>query len=171
MFFWRIELLKDQLHEGPLGQRASFAYVVATVLLYTASTTVPGLWNAEPDPATGLDWLTYGLTVFLVGGGTCLAYRANGGQAGSDFASRYFALGWVLLIRLIVLMLVPAMVLMLAVGAGLGFIHTESERADTFFSWTGAAVGIAFEAFFYWRLVHHLGQVATADVARTNGGV
>ena len=171
MFLWRIERLKDQLQAGPLGQGASFAYVMATVLLYTASTAVPGLWNAEPEPATLVDWLTYGLTVFLVGGGTYMAYRANGGQAGSDFASRYFALGWVLLIRLMVLMLVPAFILVFGVGAGLGFIFTESERSDTFFSWTGAAIGIAFEAVFYWRLVHHLEQVATVGVARTNGGL
>jgi len=49
MYFWRIELLKRELRQGPLGQRAAFAYVLATLLSYTATTAMPGVWDPEPE--------------------------------------------------------------------------------------------------------------------------
>lgn len=161
MYLWRIELLKNRLREGPLSQRAAFVYILATLLLYVITTAAPGL-HPRSEAATTLDWLTYGLTIAIVGGGTYAAYRANGGQAGSDFASRYFALGWVLFLRLAVLFFAPATALVFGAGAAFGAFESESERFDSAFEWAGAAVGLTFEAVYYWRLVHHLRQLAGA---------
>lgn len=154
MYLWRIDLLKNQLREGPLSQRAAFAYVLATLLWYTITTTAPGAWNSSSGATTTLDWLTYALMIVVVGGGTYAAYRANGGQRGFDFASRYFALGWVLFLRLGLLLFVPAMALVLGIGAALGAFQAETERTDDAFGWAGAVVGLAFESVYYWRLTH-----------------
>ena len=49
MRFWRIGLLKEELRKAPLGQRAAFAYVLGTLLLYTIAAAAPGVWNTEPQ--------------------------------------------------------------------------------------------------------------------------
>jgi len=167
MYFWRIGRLKEQLRAGPLDQRATLAYLLATLLLYTITTAAPGWWNAKSEPVLIVDWLTYGATIILVGTGTYAAYRANGGRGGSDFPSRYFALGWVLFIRLAAMLFLPAMALLFAAGATLGAFHGEDQALDSAWGWAGAGVGILFEAVYYLRLVRHLGQVASAKLRRT----
>lgn len=166
MYFWRIELLKDELRQGPLGQRAAFGYTLATLLLYTISIDLPGLWSADAEPTTLLDWVAYAAIMLLVGVGTYAAYRANGGQTGSDFVSRYFALGWALTIRLCVLLLVPALLLVFAMFAVIPLIRPDSEFSDSAIGGIALAAGIGFEAFYYWRLVRHFGQVANSEARR-----
>ena len=162
MYFWRIGRLKEQLRVGPLDQRAALAYLLGTVLLYTITTAAPGLWNAKSEPVLIVDWLTYGATIILVGTGTYAAYRANGGRGGSDFPSRYFALGWVLFIRLAALLFLPAMALLFAAGAALGAFQGEDRAVDSALGWAGAGISILFEGVYYVRLVQHLRQIASA---------
>jgi len=168
MYFWRIELLKREMRQGPLGQRAAFAYVLATLLLYTSTSAMPILWNAEPVAVSATDWVSYALMIVFVGGGTYAAYRANGGQTGSDFASRYFALTWVLFIRLSVLVFVPAFFLLFGVMVAIAFLQPEGDPSDMVLDWSIAVVIVAFEAVYYWCLVHHLKQVATSDLGASS---
>jgi hypothetical protein len=170
MYFWRIELLKRELRRRPLGQRAAFAYVVATLLLYTSTSAMPISWNTEPVAVSTTDWVSYALMIVFVGGGTYAAYRANGGQAGFDFTSRYFALSWVLFIRLLVLVFVPAFFLLFGVMVATAFLWPEGDSSDMVLDWSIAVVIVAFEAVYYWRLVHHLKQVATSGLARADSG-
>jgi len=160
MRLWRIDLLKGQLKEGPLSQRSSFTYILATLLLYTLAVVAAGPVNAG-HPVTGLDWLISGLTIALVAGGTYAAYRANGGPVGLDFASRCFALGWVLFVRLAILLFLPAMVLVFVAGGVFGAFQMEEGQMDRAFNWAGAAVGVTFEVIYYSRLVRHLRELAT----------
>jgi hypothetical protein len=160
---WRIDLLKRQLREGPLSQRGSFAYVVATMLLYAIAVVMAGPVNAG-HTLTGLDWLISGFTIASVAGGTYAAYRANGGPHGLDFASRYFALGWVLFVRLFVFLLLPAMVFVFALGGAFALFHMAESEMDRYFSWVGTVVGAVYLVTYYGRLVHHLRQVATSGI-------
>src|SRR5688500_367525 len=80
MHFWRIDQLKNELGRGPLGQLPAFLYIFVTLLSYTVLTGMPGLWNSEPTPPSIPDWVAYAATILLVGGGTYLSYRANGGR-------------------------------------------------------------------------------------------
>lgn len=162
MYFWRIGRLKSDLSRGPLGQREAFVYVVATMLLYTIMTGAPGLWNADPGPGTGWHWVAYIATILLVGGGSYAAYRANGGRTGVDSAARYFALSWVLGIRLSVLMFLPVMLVFVVWIVAVAFIWPEWKVSDTVTRGVAAVSVVAFEATFYWRLVHHLGQIAAS---------
>lgn len=168
MYFWRIGRLRDELSRGPLGQREAFAYVVATMLLYSIVSGAPGLWNADPESATGWDWAVYVAAVLLVGGGSYAAYRANGGPTGVDFAARYFALGWVLGIRLLILMFLPLMLLIVGWVLAPTFIWPEWQISDAALSGLVAISVVAFEGTFYWRLVHHMGQVAASGSRRAD---
>ena len=160
LYFWRIEALKNELRNGPLAAGSSFAYVVATLLLYTLATVTPGLSSASP--ATAVDWLTSGLMLLFVGIGSYAAYRANGGLGGSDFAARYFALGWVLFIRLAVLLFLPALAVIFVLGGALWAFEVEGDRMDRVFGWAGAAFGLAFEIAYYSRLTHHFREIVVS---------
>lgn len=169
MFFWRIEALKAQLREGPLAQSAAFAYLFVCFFLTSAVMGVPGLWNAATSPTTPWAWATYVVTLVLFVGGTYAAYRANGGAQGLDFVARYLALGWVLMIRLFVLVFLP--LLLLAMVALVVVAVTQADAAtptvaseDLAADWLVELMIMVFVAIFYWRFIHHFREVATRSV-------
>ena len=132
------------------------------MLLYATATTPPAMWNLGTDPPTAVDWVAYAMISVLVGGGTYAAYRANGGHTGADFASRYFALGWVLSIRLAIMLFVPIMLLVFGVGLAVVGPSPDDTPVSCAFAWAGAGTGIVFQAVFFWRLTYHMRQVAGA---------
>ena len=165
MYFWRIETLKDLLRAGPLPQRYAFAYVFIAFFLLELFVGLPALWNTDPLPVTVWSWVAYVLTLTLFAAGTYAAYRANGGNDGLDFAARYLALGWVLTIRLLVLVFVP--LLLVAFIAVMVWLIAQSDvaAADTLSDdwgpeWIGEAVTVVFLAIFYWRLARHFRDIA-----------
>lgn len=169
IFFWRIEALKAQLREGPLTQSSAFAYLFVCFFLTTAVMGIPGLWNAATSPTTPWAWGTYVVTLVFFAGGTYAAYRANGGAQGFDFVARYLALGWVLTIRLFVLVFVP--LLLLALVAFVVFALTQADATgatatseDLAADWFVELVIMVFVAIFYWRFVHHFREVAARGV-------
>ena len=165
MYFSRIETLKDLLRAGPLPQRYAFAYVFIAFFLVELFFGLPALWNTDPLPATVWSWVAYVLTLTLFAAGTHAAYRANGGNDGLDFAARYLALGWVLTLRLLVLVFLP--LLLVAFIAVMVWVISQADvaAADTLSDdwgpeWIGEAVTIVFLAIFYWRLARHFRDVA-----------
>jgi hypothetical protein len=170
MFFWRIDALKAQLRDGPLPQAAAFAYVFVGFFVMNAFFGIPGLWNAETSPTTPWAWATYVVTLALFAAGTYTAYRVNGGPQGVDFAARYLALGWVLSIRLFVLVFVPLLLLALVVFVVMALAQgdaasTTGASEDLAPDWLIELVIMAWLAFFYWRLVRHFQDVATRPAA------
>jgi hypothetical protein len=166
MFFWRIEALKAQLREGPLPQPSAFAYVFVGFFLMNALVGMPGFWNAETSPTTPWSWATYVVTLVLFAGGTYAAYRANGGADGLDFVARYLALGWVLGIRLFVLVFLPLLLVALVAFVVVALAQGDAASAtaaseDLAPDWVIEVVIMAWLAVFYWRLVRHFHDVAT----------
>jgi hypothetical protein len=165
MFVWRIDALKAQLREGPLAQPSAFAYLFVGFLLMNAFLGIPGLWTAETSPTTPWAWVTYVVTLVLFAGGTYAAYRANGGAQGLDFAARYLALGWVLSVRLFVLIFLPLLFLALVAFVVVALAQadapsTTAASEDLAPDWVIEIVIMAWLALFYWRLVQHFHDVA-----------
>jgi hypothetical protein len=161
MYFWRINALTEQLRRGPLDQRGALLYLLAWLMAWTVA-TLP--WMSGDATALNLsDWVSQLSYVVATVIGTLLAYRANGGANGNDFAARYLAVGWVVTVRLMVLFLLPLFVLVftgqflatfLAVSRG-----GDASVNDTATAWGIAAIAIVFEIVYYWRLMHHLSVV------------
>ncbi len=132
MYFWRIEKLKEELRQGQLGQRAAFGYVLIALLASMLPPSAASLWIEPSDSSTYGDLLKYGAAMLLAIGGTYIAYRANGGPTGTDFAARYLAVSWVVSIRITILFALA--VVLVVCGAwtalvaiqGVGHPHTSS---------------------------------------------
>jgi len=101
--------------------------------------------------------------MFFVAGGTYAAYRANRGTYGIDFVARYFALNWVLMIRLLVLVFMPTMALIFV--AIIPFAVVAEAEQNTAPEWFGVAASTGFEAVYYWRLVHHFREISSPAAA------
>lgn len=159
MHFWRIDTLTEQLRRGHLEQRAALRYILAWLILWMV-VSLPSI-SGETTPMQPVDWAGYLVTLVATVVGTLLAYQANGGAGGSDFAARYFALGWVVGIRLIVLLLLPSLVFFFIFSFVSAFRAAGGEQGtgDATAEWMIAMFTAVFEIVYYWRLMHYFSIV------------
>ena len=157
MYFWRINKLKQQLAERPLTAREELPYLVLYVALTTA---VPFATAALVVPLTeeyipvAVDAaVTVGIAVF----GTIYIYQQNGGLMGSHFLQRYFAVGWVVGLRVMAF----ALPLMLAAYAVADYTAGYDSSIHT--SWLETAAFWILQAFMFYRSGYHVHDVATRN--------
>lgn len=152
MYFWRIEKLKTRMAARPLSDRETLPYLVVFTCCYAAMIYIPrttfNLWDG-----LGATWSTL-LAVF----GTIYIYKQNGGANGQHLLQRCLALGWVVAIRWLV-----ALVVIFIPLSGSLFILQVPIEDDT--QWYHCLFFAIAEAFLYWRIGHHVGDLAS----RTNG--
>jgi hypothetical protein len=151
VYFWRIDHLVSELRGRVLTSGETVAYVLAFL--------IPNLLlKAVRLPAVSLTWNDSVLQVALalvVGTGILLAYRANGGAGGKDFAGRLLAIGWVLGFRFVVigtLAFLLGPVIIVAMGA------IEPAGSDKVRLVAGIAM-FGWALLFFWRLSHHLRRI------------
>jgi hypothetical protein len=152
MYFWRIEDLKKQMATRPLSEREVLPYLVVF------SATMSAIWLIPADPRNLWDYLSMGFSVLLSIVGTIWLYRRNGGASGQHFLQRYFAIGWVVGIRWVVVFIlvgIPFYGFVTAFGPGLEVT-----------TWYESAFFAVAELALYWRFGVHIGDIA----ARTSAG-
>ncbi len=89
--------------------------------------------------------------------GTIYIYRQNGGAEGQHFLQRYFAVGWVITIRLLVVFFLVAV----AFYGTLDAIGAETESSH----WYDFLFVAVLEAVYYWRIGHHVRDLARRATA------
>jgi hypothetical protein len=146
MYFWRIEKLKAQMAARPLSEREALPYLVVFIGLSAAVGYIPqtmsNVW----------DGLRAAWSVALAVVATIYIYRQNGGADGQHFLQRYFAIGWVVGIRwLVVLVLATIAFIATLTALGLETKHT------TWYDFMFFAIG---EVVVYWRIGHHVRDLA-----------
>jgi hypothetical protein len=145
VYWWSIRGLKAQLTLGALPQPMAFRYAAAYATL-SAVGMLPGMG------ANRWDILDYIAGIVITLAGTIYCYRMNGGAGGAHFLDRYFALGFVAVIRLL-----PALVLItLAViitQEVLGAVPAETTGVE-------ATIGPLFMTAAYWRIGSHIRSVS-----------
>jgi hypothetical protein len=151
MYFWRIEKLKTKLAAGPLSEREALPYLVVYVALHSVIGYIPqttyNVW----------DGLGAVRSVLLAALGIIYIYRQNGGGEGQHFLQRYFAVGWVVSIRWFAILL-PAFFVFRGTLAAVGADRTNSHWYDFLFI-------AVFEAAIYWRIGHHVRDLAQRAAA------
>lgn len=155
MYFWKIEKLKNDLLIKPLSESESFKYLFAylasesllLIFIDIDDITVPNL------EFTNMWDVFSSINGFLINAiGVYYVYKCNKGANGDNFLQKFFSIGWVVGIRLIVLFL-PLMLLLF-------FILSLS---STDFSSTNPYDVILFfiiDFLFYWLLGKHVKEVA-----------
>lgn len=109
MYFWKVESLKEDMANGIFTDKELIPYIVLSAGLYAVVIEMIGYL-----PYEDINVWTYVLSILNVLipiAGTIYAYKCNGGSNGTNFASKYFAIGFVVGIRFLVY-LIPLMVLM-----------------------------------------------------------
>jgi hypothetical protein len=167
MYFWRIERLKRDLARQPLSARAALGYVLAILLILAVGVEVTALWPPEEYAAHDAV-LAIGNALLMVAG-TYGAYRANGNATGPDFIARYVAITWVVGIRLTVFGVPIMLAAVVVLGVVLAVASPASLDSDMLWGWTATAFVLAWNAWFYVRVIHHIRALASASVDFAGG--
>ena len=103
MYFWRIERLKREMAIRPLSESETLPYLVVNTTLVTALSYIPDTFSNVWDTLSAI------FSTFLAVVGTIYIYRQNGGADGQYFLQRYFAISWVVTLRLLMIFIaIPA---------------------------------------------------------------
>lgn len=146
MYFWRIEKLKRNMASRPLSERETLPYLVTFVALSSAALCLP------QELANTRDYLGAVWTLLLAIFGTIYIYRRNGGAEGSHFLQRYFAIGWVVTVRWLVVT-IPVVV------AYYGVLVVAGDDLEETYWYEPLLFGL-LELAVYWRIGHHVCDLA-----------
>lgn len=149
MYWWNIRRLKAQLERGPLPEPMAFRYAAAYATL-SAVAMVPGLGSNQWDIVGYIAGI--GITL----GGTIYCYRMNGSASGQHFLDRYFALGFVAVVRLVPVFVLIALVV-LVVQEVVGDVPDETTVVE-------ATIGMLFLGVAYWRIGTHIRSISRLSV-------
>jgi hypothetical protein len=160
MYFWNTAALKQKLIERPLTDGEAFPYFLADAIMTAcliglAPYATPDAWNTS--------YSLLAIPVIIVG--TIHLYRSNAGPDGTQFLQRSLALGWVLGLRILALSILAAVIL--------GFALYEAGPGEGLFAPAWFAVSLALLIGYYWRLGHHIRDVAAGaeETGETGGSV
>ena len=151
MYFWRIENLKTDLAGRPLSDREALPYLVVYVVSAALASSLPQMTS------NGWDNLGAALSVTVALCGTIYIYQQNGGAHGQYFLQRYFAIGWVVTVRCLVIIVV----LLIALFSTLEVLGLLTDAT----TWYEVAFIAVAEVIVFWRIgrhVHDLSQRSTA---------
>ena len=160
MYFIKLTELKRDLIQDKLGQSGLLKYLLVYVVL-TSLIMELGYYFPYED-SSKLDHLSSFLTVTFVAVGTYLAYLANGGASGQQFAERYFSIGFVVSIRFLIFLIpITFIIVMLMTNS------PTAENNET--TWYEFIALTAWEALLYWRIIYHINDVAKKTSAQSIG--
>lgn len=149
MYFWKINKLKEDFIAGSVSEKSMLKYLVAYTI-FVGLAMIPFGETNEFDLFSAL--LLIPVSVI----GLLYAYSSNGGDSGTNFLAKYFAIGWVVTVRLLVVIL-PLAVVTGIVMASVGFDIPEGTTM-----WD-VLITTVITAFYFWRIAVHIGQTATVN--------
>lgn len=136
MYFWRDDLLFEDLQRSRVPEKDFLRYYLATSAVYVIS-----MWvlDASTVPVTVWDHLEYGMILFFLIGGTSLAFKCYGPR--KYFVERLVALSFPLMVKMLLLGI--------AAGTGMALLHWDTPAAS-------AALSLVLQCWFYHRLIRHM---------------
>ena len=154
MYFWNAKSLANELKDGSLPQSERMKYLLTTVALYAILFEISAMLA---EPVTALLILQSILIVAMTIVGTLACYEVNRRGDNREFIDRYICIGWVVIIKIMVLALavyVVYMVIGLAVG-GEAFARFLDSTSIVSMMFT-TIVSIVY----YWRVARHIERIA-----------
>ncbi|RYV01198.1 hypothetical protein SOPP22_16725 [Shewanella sp. OPT22] len=146
MYFWNIKQLKEDLTKGKLSEKENLKYLITYVITTGLSTLTLGETNQ-------VDLIMSALLSALTVGGLIYLYQLNGGDNGTNFLSKYFSLGWVLILRFAVVVLPLSFAFAFISTIFLGRTLEETDYWDMAFTSVLLLV-------YIWRLGFHIKETS-----------
>jgi hypothetical protein len=155
MYFWKIDLLKEDIRNGSFGERETFIYILIYIGLNALAYEFMAYFPAYENAALidHIESIAYILIPLI---GTFLAYRANNGASGKNFAGKYFSISFVVSIRAMALIF-PLVLAWL----GYFYITSDLKESDSM-SFMEIAVGLGIYSAIYWRIIANIKDVTNA---------
>lgn len=104
MYFWNIQALEQDLKEW-LSEKENMKYLMVYVVLFTIG-TLPIITDTNI-----YDYILSFYMIAFVIIEIILLYKVNKWNDGKNFLSRYFSIGWVLLLRSLVFIMIPLFII------------------------------------------------------------
>lgn len=152
MYFWKIELLKDDIRNNKFDDKALLPYIILTIALYTFGTEIMAY-----SPYEEVNIWTYVLSfmnILIPIVGTVYIYNKNGGANGTNFANKYFSISFVVGIRFLIY-LIPMIIILIGYWE---FTFPEKETPPTTFF--EVSVLSLWYIFLYLNIAKHIGTLS-----------
>lgn len=152
MILWRIDALVAELRTRAVTSGEVLGYLLA----YLLPGMLLGLLPLDAASPSRIDVAIEIAQQLVILGGIAVAYVANGGAEGRDFAGRLVAVSWVVGLRTAV---VGMFAIVLAIG-GLMAVKGVGDDASSLLGPVLEVVLFGLSLGFFWRLSHHLKSLA-----------
>lgn len=141
MYFVSYHPLKHKLRTNSLSDREALPYlIIEAVFLSLAS------YSSGREISNGYDILSLCVTIITVIGGTYYVYLQNGGTEGFNLLQKYIVLGWVVGIRLTIV-LIPIVAVYIVI-----MLKLENPSFDLYTVLFGGSIRI----IYFQRLGRHI---------------
>ena len=147
MYFWNIKKLKAEFIQGEIQEKDLLKYLIAYTTLLSLS-MIP-LSNTTNQ----FDIFSAVLTIPISILGLLYVYTCNGGDTGNNFLGKYFAIGWVITIRILTIVIITG--ILYGIFAGIFKLNLSEETT----LWETLII-VVVEIFYYWRVAVHIGDIA-----------
>ena len=162
MYFWNIKKLKAQIIERPLTEREVLPYIIANALVYLLlMELISYLYSFHEVGAVDMpygfwEYLSIAFSIVMTIMGCVWLFRKNKTRSENYFLQRYTALGWVVMLRTTVFVLLASIILFfLAQMVASDFFNKVFDSNISVFLF-----GLCFYLYFYWYFGKHLTEVA-----------
>jgi hypothetical protein len=160
MYFWNIELLKNDIRSKVFDEKASFRYIILTIALYCFAIELAAYFPNENNNIW--TYLLSFISVLIPVIGTIYAYKINGGENGTNFADKYFSISFVVGIRFLIYY-IPLIAILIFY---LVFTSPEQENRPTTF--LEVALTTIWQIWLYLRVIKHIGDVAEIEISNSS---
>jgi hypothetical protein len=151
VYFWKIEEIKSKIIKSEFNDE------IISALLLELQQFVP------VSEITLIDYIFSITSVIITIIGTLYIYDANGGAKGKDFAVKFFAMGFVMAIRFVVLIIPIALVFGVVEGVVSEFwLPYDSSQENPITSFLWLTLFVAAYLGFYMRWAKHVRDTVVA---------
>lgn len=154
MYFWRIDKLRSELATGSLREGDSMRYLIGYTMFV-------GIANLAPYEKSNLyDTLSAAISTIVSIVIIYVAYRRNGGSKGRDFLDRFVSMGFVVLVRALVIVGIPGLFVV-----GLAAVLLSRSMAFREFEPISQAVGLLFTVVYAAMVIREFGRLVKSERA------
>jgi len=150
MYFWKINKLKSDFVNDAVSEKSMLKYLVAYTILLGLS-FIPFGESNEFNLFSSL--LMIPISVI----GLLYIFSANGGENGTNFISKYFAIGFVVGVRMFVIVMPIALI----IGVFAGVAGADFSEGTTMWD---VLITTIITAFYFWRVAVHVGDTSKQNL-------